>query len=287
MLPYFINDFKIWEKKSLHSSGLFWSSDNKDGGEYSISGNGFRPTLNSYLFAAAKAISEIAIFDHQPQLAKEFEQKAIRLKCLIENKLWDASGEFFKTVPLDKKDGGSICWQFDSIEKRHNVKELYGFIPWKFLLPGQEFNSAWIQLMDTSGFKAPFGLTTAEQRHPQFMKYRVKRCQWDGPVWPFTSSLVLKALANFIINYKQHILSKSDYLYVLLTYAKSQYCTLPYGNKIPWIDENIHPYNDNWLARSIIFERDDPVVGNDLNHGFERGKDYNHSSYADLIICFK
>jgi hypothetical protein len=49
LLGYFIADYLAWEKTNLHESGLFWSIDDRDGTEFSISGNGLRPTLNSYL----------------------------------------------------------------------------------------------------------------------------------------------------------------------------------------------------------------------------------------------
>lgn len=284
LLPEFVAYYKSRENQNIHESGLFWSGDSKDGGEYSISGNGLRPTLNSYMYGTAKTIAEIATFANLPLVAREYEQKAGELKRLVEEKLWDNSDQFFKTVHLQKKESSVEEWNFDSMPDEHNVREIYGFIPWKFFLPGNEFSNAWKQILDNNGFKAPFGLTTAEQRHPRFMKYRVKRCQWDGPVWPFTTSLALKALANFIKGYKQKIVTAKDYLYNFGTYAKSQYRISSYGEKLPWIDENIHPYSGIWLARSIIFELADPVVGKDLNHGFERGKDYNHSSFADLLI---
>jgi hypothetical protein len=284
LLPAFIQDYENWRARNMHSSGLFWSSESNDGGEYSISGNGLRPTLNSYMYATAKTISEIAAIADNASIAQEYAKEAVRIKTLMQEKLWDPKGLFFKTIHLQQKQKAVVNWSFGSIADSFNVRELYGYIPWKFFIPDDKYNSAWLQLKDKSGFNAPFGLTTAEQRHFRFMKYRVKRCQWDGAVWPFTSSLTLSAMANFITGYQQSIFTKNDFLTLLRTYANSQYRITPYSEKVPWIDEDIHPYSGIWLARSIIFELDDPVVGKDLNHGFDRGKDYNHSSYADLII---
>jgi hypothetical protein len=284
LLPAFIRDYENWEVQNLHPSGLFWSSESNDGGEYSISGNGLRPTLNSYMYATAKTIAEIAALANERSIVDQYLKQALRIKTLVQQKLWDPKAAFFKTVHLQKKKHEVSHWDFDSSADSFNVRELYGYIPWKFFMPDTRFNSAWHQLKDPRGFNAPYGLTTAEQRHFRFMKYRVKRCQWDGAVWPFTTSLTLRAMANFITGYRQNVFTKADYLKVLKTYAETQYRTTPYGGKIPWIDEDLHPYSGIWLARSIIFELDDPVVGKDLNHGFDRGKDYNHSSYADLII---
>jgi len=49
-----------WEKKARHPCGLFWSNDDRDGMECSISGPGIRPTINAYMYGNAMAISRIA-----------------------------------------------------------------------------------------------------------------------------------------------------------------------------------------------------------------------------------
>jgi hypothetical protein len=44
----------------------------------------------------------------------------------------------------------------------------------------------------------------------------------------------------------------------------------------PWIDEKLNPYTGDWIARSLLQQR--------RQEPEERGKDYNHSTYCDLII---
>ena len=51
----------MWETTNLKENGLFYQIDDRDGMEYSISGNGMRPTINSYMCGDAKAISKIKI----------------------------------------------------------------------------------------------------------------------------------------------------------------------------------------------------------------------------------
>ncbi|RMD81057.1 MAG: hypothetical protein D6820_05750 [Lentisphaerae bacterium] len=52
------------------------------------------------------------------------------------------------------------------------------------------------------------------------------------------------------------------------------------GFEIPWIDENLDPYRGIWLSRHLLRRyRWSPDRG-----GRERGKDYNHSTFADLLI---
>jgi hypothetical protein len=47
-----------------------------------------------------------------------------------------------------------------------------------------------------------------------------------------------------------------------------------------WIDENMHPFTGEWLARGILEKWGWlPETG-----GYERGKDYNHSLFCDLVL---
>src|SRR5688572_18039132 len=72
-----------------------------------------------------------------------------------------------------------------------------------FNLPdiGKGCESAWLQFSDPHGFSAPFGLTTAERRHPEFRSHGIGTCEWDGAVWPFATSQTLAALANALRNH--------------------------------------------------------------------------------------
>ena len=54
------------------------------------------------------------------------------------------------------------------------------------------YEDMWKQIVDPQGFYAPFGPTTAEQRHPQFsVVYRGHECQWNGPSWPYSTAVTL------------------------------------------------------------------------------------------------
>lgn len=65
--------------------------------------------------------------------------------------------------------------------------------------------------------------------------------------------------------------SKADYFETLEIYTRSHRLKREDGQVVPWIDENLDPYTGAWIARTRLA----PVI---------RGKDYNHSSYCDLII---
>jgi hypothetical protein len=194
------------------------------------------------------AIAKLAQTAGDKTLAKEFFEKAARLKHLVQQKLWDSGEQFFK-VRLEN-DGLS------------DAREELGFIPWYFNLPDSGFEAAWLQVLDPNGFKAPFGLTTAERRCPKFRSHGVGNCEWDGAVWPFATSQTLTAMANLLRNYNQSYVSAKDYFDALLTYAKSQH-----KNGKPYIGEYLDEKTGAWL------KGDNP-----------RSRYYNHSTFCDLVI---
>jgi hypothetical protein len=170
-----------------------------------------------------------------------------------------------------------------------DVRELHGYTPWYFNLPeaGKGYEVAWKQLMDPKGFLAPFGPTTAEQRHPGFkVSYEGHGCQWNGPSWPYATAVTLTAMANVLHHYEQDAISKEDYLKSLKIYAQSQRRKLADGRVVSWIDEDLDPFTGEWIARKRCEERNAELVtkGQPDKVLRERGKDYNHSSYCDLII---
>ena len=66
-------------------------------------------------------------------------------------------------------------------------------------------------------------MTTAERRHPEFRTRGVGKCEWDGAIWPFASAQTLTAMANFMNNYPQTVLSDSVYFRQMELYVESQY----------------------------------------------------------------
>jgi hypothetical protein len=157
------------------------------------------------------------------------------------------------------------------------VRELHGYTPWYFHLPEARFAVAWKQLVDPLGFRAPFGPTTAEQRHPKFaVVYSGHECQWNGPSWPYSTAITLTALANVLNDLADPPLTRRDYFDTLRTYALSHRLKRADGHVVPWIDENLNPHTGDWIARTLLLQRKQKPV--------ERGKDYNHSSFCDLVI---
>lgn len=254
LLDDFVKDYRTWETTNGRPDGLFWNYDVRDAMEESISGGrtvkNVRPTISAYMFGNAKAIAAIARLAGRAELAEEFNTKATQLQALVQKTLWNPELQFF----------GSVTEQLAPIA----VREEIGFIPWYFHLPepGKGYEVAWKQLMDETGFKAPWGITTAERRHPKFRTHGTGTCEWDGAVWPYATSQTLTALANVVRDYPQDAVSNRDWYEAFLTYTKSHvYDGLPY-----------------------IGEYQDEKTGAWLKGRDPRSYYYNHSTYADLVI---
>jgi|SRR5579862_2848246 len=264
LLPALEQNFEAWNSTHKDPNGLYWQIDDRDGMEDSISGNGYRPTINSYMYGDALAISRIAAMAGQEKIAATYRAKADTLRSLIEKRLWNPGDDFYETVARKDVDG----WTDD--------RELVGYIPWYFNIPEPSHDVAWKFLFASDGFRGQYGPTTAERRNPRF-NYKVRHeCLWNGPSWPFATTQTLVALANLLNGPQQHVMTDEDYFRLLQTYAYSQHIRLPNGQVIPWIDEDLNADTGNWIARSILIALDQPPKN--------RGRYYNHSGFADLII---
>lgn len=257
-----------WEKTHLRENGMFYQIDSKDGMEYSAGGSGIRPTINSYMYADAVAISKIAKILGKTADAAFFEAKAATLKENINTLLWDDNAQFFKT--LAEKNSFAHT----------SMREEIGYVPWCYCIPDGNKGGAWKFLFNEKHFAAPYGPTTAEQCCPEFMKTFDHECLWNGPSWPFATSQTLTALANYLCDYEnsESYCDKKEYQKLLFTYANSQYDTLSDGSRMPYVDENLDPFTGEWLARKLLLEMEIAPGGTD------RGADYNHSTYCDLVL---
>ncbi len=252
MLPDMIADYKRWERERRLPNGLFWQEDVKDGMEEQISGGrrvkNARPTINSYMIGNALAISEMLAIKGDSETADIFKAKADTLNNLIE-KLWSKKLHFYETIQEKTQDYAG-------------VREAIGFIPWYFNIPSEDKSLAWDQVNTEDGFLAPYGLTTAERRHPEFRTHGCCKCEWDGAVWPFATSQTLVGMANLLNNYKQDYVSDSTYFAQLELYVESQY-----HRGRPYIGEYLDEFTGYWLKGDQ-----------------ERSRYYNHSTFNDLII---
>lgn len=171
LLPEMVRVYHDWETTQQDSNGLFWSIDTRDAMEKSISGDGYRPTLNSYMVSDARAIAATARAAGDAALAKTFEAKADRLNGLIESTLWNPKDKFYEVVSPAKDSGIRAQKKFQdpgTVMHLSGVRELIGYNPWGFLTPPPDHAVAWLQLFNPQGFDGKYGATTAERRSPRF-----------------------------------------------------------------------------------------------------------------------
>lgn len=274
------DNFLAWEKSNYDDKlGLFYQVDAKDGMELSASGQlnmgwrGYRATMQSYMASECYSLSKIAAMIGEKSDAELFAKKGDSLKTALNEKLWDASKKFYMVRP---KNG--MARDFSP------HRELHGYTPWYFDFAPREYAEAWKQVLDEQGFKAPFGLMSLERRSPLFqLNYVGHECQWNGPVWPYSTSITLSGMANFLRAGGQNVLTKKDFYDALSTYAKAHHRTREDGKRVFWIDENIHPYTGDWISRTIIKGWIEAGASGGASV-VERGKDYNHSFFAELVI---
>lgn len=261
--PLLCDNYASWVESHRDSTGLFWQHDGYDGMEVSVGGSmtpyGYRATINSYMCADAKALSRMAGILGDEQASDYWDDEAENIKALMDSLLWDDEDHFYKVIP-----SGS--------DTKVSCREEHGYVPWMYDIPDEDKCVAWNYLFDTLGFNAPFGPATAERRDPGFrVAYDGHECQWNGPSWPFATSQTITGMAVCMQRFGEKYITKQQYLEQLRTYSSSHRM-----GELCWIDENLNPFTGDWIARTLLTERGSVIP--------ERGKDYNHSTFCDLVI---
>jgi hypothetical protein len=227
---------------------------------------GYRPTLNAYLFADLSALSRTATLFGEGEKAAAYRARASALKERVQQELWDPDREFFfHQFAFDEKDGiraKTLTYDSGPFAGDPHGRELLGYVPWQFNLPDPGYEEAWTYLMDPEYFWAPFGPTGVERGDPQFF-VSPRCCVWSGNAWPYATTQTLVALANLLNNYEQAFVTQDDYVRLLLTYAGSH----------------------RMAGRPYVAEAADPFTGSWSGHNsFYHSEHYLHSGFVDLVI---
>ena len=255
--PRLEEEYARWEQTNRLPNGLYWQGDVQDGMEESISGGRkkqyARPTINSYMYGNAKALSEINRMTGETGKAQLYEQKADTLRQLVTGKLWNEEQQFFETMRGDSTAA---------------VREAIGYIPWYFGLTegDSKYDVAWEQLTEEKGFCAPYGLTTAERRHPEFRSHGSGKCEWDGAVWPFATSQTLTGLMRWVNSLTPNGEMAEKWKGVFFNEMK-KYVESQHHRGRPYIGEYLDETTGYWLMGDR-----------------ERSRYYNHSTFNDLVI---
>jgi len=276
MLPYMEEQYEGWLETNYDADhGLFFKSGHDDGMEININSRqltdnwtveGYRPTLNSYLFGDLVALSQTALLAGQFEKAMDYLERAGVLKARVIDELWDPGREFFfHQFKGDHAPGirdKSLTYETGPYAGSGNGRELIGYVPWQFNLPDEEHSVAWQFLMDEAHFNADYGPTTVSQSDTLFMLTE-RCCIWSGQSWPYATTQTLVAMANLLNNYEQEVVDRDDYVELLRTYTRTQF-----KDGRPYIAESANPYTGSWFGSNMP------------NHS----EHYSHSGYADLIL---
>jgi hypothetical protein len=270
--------FQLWTNRYDPAKGLYSIEPLLDATEYTISsidtsggrdgflhGDVFRPTINSFMFANAMAISKLAALAGDTNTAEAFAANAAAIRDSVEKDLWNNDMQHF--VDRFKADNEFVHY-WDFIRGR----ELAGYVPWSFELPDHDpkYNAAWMHLLSPEELGGPYGMRTVEPGYEYYMRqYRyvavngalLPECQWNGPTWPFDTTLVLEAMANLLNDYTQDVVHADDYVRLLKQYTRQHFL-----NGQPDLQEDYNPDTGNIIV------------------GLPRSHHYNHSGYNDLII---
>jgi len=270
--------YQLWTDHYDASKGLYFIEPILDATEYSIAsidasggkdgflhGDAFRPTINSFMFANAEAISKLAALTGDTRTTKEYAAKGEAIRDDVQTNLWNDGMQHF----IDRfKANNEFVHYWDFIRGR----EAAGYVPWAFELPDSnpKYNVAWTHVLLTNELAGPYGVRTVEPSYQYYMRqYRYEtvngvkhpECQWNGPTWPFDTTLVLDGMANLLNDYTQNVVHAEDYVRLLRQYTREHFL-----NGEPDLQEDYNPDTGKVIV------------------GLRRSHHYNHSDYNDLII---
>jgi len=267
--------YGLWDDHFDFAKGLYWIEPLLDATEYTVSsidasggkdgfrgGDAFRPSINSYMAANARAIARIAALAGDAAVATDYAGRAERLKVRMLADLWSAPlGHFADRYKVSNEH----VRYWEPIRAR----ELVGYLPWTFgLIDDPRYTAAWAHLLSPQGFAGAAGMRTVEPGYQYYMRqYRYdkdsgrRECQWNGPVWPFQTTQVLMGMANLLHGAPHTVVGRADYVRLLRQYARMHL----QGDRLD-LEEDYDP------------ETGKPIVG------LARSHHYFHSGFDDLVI---
>lgn len=228
-----------WDDHFDASRGLYWVEPLADATEYTVAsidasggadgftgGLAFRPSINSFQYANARAIASLAAAAGDAAAAATYTARAEAVRANFTASLWNSTLEHFIDRYYETND---YVTYWDFIRGR----ELVGLTPWNWDVPPPDddeagYAAAWAHALDASELLAGAGVPgTVEPSYEYYMQqYRyddatgLKECQWNGPVWPFQTTSMLGGLANLLDHYPaQDVVTVGDYVGFLRAYA--------------------------------------------------------------------
>jgi hypothetical protein len=215
-----------------------------------------RTDLTAYQYANVRALAAVQRLLGNDEAAASAERLADEIRAATAARMWDDASGFF----LDLLPGTD--------ERIATAKSVAGFYPFYAGLAGPEHGRAWARLL--TDFWAPFPPTSTAQDSPAYCQEMqmcgrpLTSCYWNGPTWPHSISLVASGLALFLQKHgtPEGLPDARERLFTLIErFGRAQFEGGDFGR--PHTGEFYRSDDARWLTRE---------------------RDYNHSTWADLVI---
>lgn len=225
-----------------------------------------RVDLTSYVYGNALATSFALREIGDIERAKKYLEVAEKIKDSLLSNMWERRTHFFYS--LRAKDNEKAL-----------IKEIVGFYPFYFNLPpldSKDYVKAWEYLQFDKEFWTSFPPASTAKSCPAYSQTtiwgvqknsgedleRVTVCHWNGPTWPHANSIVISAIANTLRNYKQKYVTRNTLFNLLESFTKVQFKDFNFD--FPYTAEFYNGETGEWYGH----------------------RDYNHSTYNDMIIQY-
>ncbi|KAI9651819.1 MAG: hypothetical protein M1831_007569 [Alyxoria varia] len=212
----------------------------------------YRVSLNAYMVAAARTISNVASLAGEPSLAREWNSTASELLSRMQRQLYDSDLNFW----IDVIQGSNL---------RVVGRQMIGYYPYRFGIGTSDENIRGLEAgLDEEHFLSEFGPTTLEKTSPYYtdLKNLTYCCLWQGQSWPFSTSIYLHTLSDIARNNRSSLVTPNFFRKAFDTYTRTNYL----GDR-PYTAEVHYPTIDAWS-------------GDTANHS----ENYLHSTYMDNIF---
>ncbi|MBI5092765.1 MAG: hypothetical protein HZB26_10030 [Candidatus Hydrogenedentes bacterium] len=246
-------DSHWWTGMEWQPSFFFFRDFDKDRQDQQLE----RVDLTAYVYGSAMNLSRILRVLGDTEGEQRYAGIAAKIKGAVESVMWDDETRYFY-----------------SVEPKHHekamVKEVIGVYPFYFSMFGADskYVGAWSSILDRDEFYTKFPVASASKKCPaysqdiRFHGKDVGGCMWNGPTWPHANSLVLSAMAAALRENKNPPMTTSNFFNLLQWFTMAQF--RDQSLEFPWTGEYYNGDTGQWRTDE---------------------RDYNHSTYLDIIIA--
>jgi len=216
-----------------------------------------RVDLTAYVYGNARNLSRLLETIGDAEGARHYAGVAERIAKATAETLWDEGTQFFYSVE-------------PKTHEKAMVKEVIGVYPFYFSMfePGSKYTAAWASILDPEQFWTAWPVASATKQCPAYSQdvtfngKDVGGCMWNGPTWPHANSIVLSAMAATLRESGEGALKVGDFHALLRSFTMQQF--LKQDLRFPWTGEYLNGDTAEWRTPE---------------------RDYNHSTYIDVIIA--